>query len=127
MAKITREEQLKESLKRILVCGKLYRMALEELRISDLAKEWAQTAKQNGNKSFHDLRIPAANAIRAVDSMLIEMRKTMGPETIRAILENLNGEGLQEMSILIEQTADLKHTTIAEINNQIKEAGKTKQ
>jgi hypothetical protein len=126
MAKISREEQLKESLKRAIVIGKLYRIAMEEIRTSDLIKEWAKAAKDNKNKSFVDLRIPAANTTRSVDAMFLAMRSTMGPDTVRAIVDNMNGESVQEINILIEMLADIDHHTISGINDIVRKAIKDK-
>lgn len=114
-----KEILLKESLKRILVYGSYYRLALQELAHSDTIKEWAKAAKENKNKAFVDLRVPAANVIRAIDSNMIHMRSTMGSGTVRAILDNLDHDRTHKVNIIVEKLVDRDIAVIDAIYNLI--------
>lgn len=121
MAQDKKEQALKESIKRVLVYQQLLRYSLMEIKQSDTVKEWTKKAKENGNNAFLDIRIPSGELLRSLDAYLIKLKGNgqkgaIGPETMKAILSNLNGESVHEMNILVERTADMRPEEIAEIN-----------
>ena len=113
---------LKDDLKRMLIYWQLFKVNLECIRTSDTLKEWSQEAKKNKNKDFVDLRILAADHIRAMDAMILKMKKTLRPNTWNAIMSTLTGEQVKEIDLLMNEITELKEDVITNITEEVKEA-----
>lgn len=112
---------LKDTLKRILILYQLMKHSLEDLRTSDLVKEWATEAKKNKNKNFSDFRIIAADQINYLNGMILKMKKSMNTDTFNAIMSTLTSEQVKEIDLLLDEITELSEDAIERITYQIKE------
>lgn len=119
---MTKEEVLKDTLKRVLIMWQLFKYATIDLRDSETIKDWAAEAKKNKNNSFVDLRIAAADQLRYLTSFMIKLKSSMKPETFNAIMKTLTSEQVQEIFLLMDEVTELREDALERITTQIKEA-----
>lgn len=118
--KITKEEILKDTIKRELILWQLHRYSLNDIRESETLKEYSKAAKSN--KSFVDLRICATDLLRSMDSYMFKVKKSMQIDTYNAIMNTLNSDQVREISLLMDELTELSATAIEKITISVKEA-----
>lgn len=119
---MTKEQILKDDLKRLLVVWQVYKHCLETIRTSETITQWATEAKKNKNKNFVDFRVLAAEQLNQLNAMLFKMKKSMTPDTFNAIMGTLTSEQLKEIDLLLNEITELKENAIEAITYQVKEA-----
>ena len=111
---------LKDDLKRFLIFWQLFKSATEQIRTSEVIKQWAIDAKQAKNKSFIDFRSLAANQINGMNVMLLKMKGVMKGDTWNIINTVLTSEQVKEIDLLLDEIIDMKDFEIEQITNEIK-------
>jgi hypothetical protein len=106
-----KSQVFQDSLKRWLYVGKIYEYACQDIQKSELIKELARQAKENGKKGWLDLRTVAADNIRLVQGSLIKMRQSeaMKADTLRVILGYLDSDVVHETALILDEVSKL-HT-----------------
>ncbi len=121
---MTKEEILKEDMKRLLILWQLWKVALTSIQTSDTLALWAAKAKENKNKGYVDLRVLAAEQLRYIQSFLIRMKRTLTPETFNAVMTELSGPQIDEINLLIEEATYLEEEQVADIWKKVQEVRK---
>lgn len=117
--KLTKDQILIDTISKVLLMGQLYRLAVHDLAKSETLALWTKIAKENGNKSYIDIRPKAADNVRAVDAMVLTIKKAISPETFRLIHNVISDDAIHELNLLLLNTCDLTGPTIAGINEEI--------